>query len=107
MHDYTHLPKDCYYSVEHVDYDIEMLGLTIDKMAYCGLVFLVGMRLLGPIAAMIVTVLYVVLMRKLYKMELEGRPITFNPKIQRYLRKFPKIFSELTYIELAKEKYRS
>jgi hypothetical protein len=40
-------------------------------------------------------------------MERAGKPITFNPHIQKYLRKFPKLFSELTYIELAEKKYRT
>lgn len=107
MYDYTKVPKDKYYPIEYVDYDIELLGLTIDKIAYTVLIFFTLLFLLGPLAALPLTSLYAFLMNRMYRMELAGKPITFNPNIQKYLRKFPKLFSELIYIELAEKKYRT
>lgn len=109
MYDYTNLPKEKYYSVEYVDYDIEMIGLTIDKILYTGIIFFLLIGFLGPIRATLFTIIYVITCKKIYKLELEGRPITFNPKIQKYLRKFPKFLflKHLTYIELSNEKYRT
>lgn len=107
MYDYTRIDKSSFYSIEYVDYDLELMGLTIDKLIYCMLIFLLSTRFFGPICALIITFLYAFLMNKIYKMELQGKPITFNPKIQKYLRIFPRIFRDLTYIELAQKSYRS
>ncbi len=107
MYDYTKVPKDKYYSIEYVDYDLELLGLTIDKLAYTVLILFVSLALCGPMVSLPLTFFYAFLMNKMYKMERAGKPITFNPHIQKYLRKFPKLFSELTYIELAEKKYRT
>ena len=34
MYNYTNLNKEYYYQIEYVDYDIELMGLTIDKLSY-------------------------------------------------------------------------
>lgn len=112
MYNYTNLNKDFYYQIEYVDYDIELMGLTIDKLSYSSVIFLISLKLFGMIAALIIVITYVLVARKVYKLELEGRPITFDYKIQRVLRNLPrffkeKIFSELTYIEMAEKKYRT
>lgn len=112
MYNYTNLNKDYYYQIEYVDYDIELMGLTFDKLAYASMIILISLKLFGFGISVGIAVSYILIARKIYKLELEGRPITFDHKVQKILRRFPKffkdkLFSELIYIEMAEEKYRT
>lgn len=104
MYDYSQTPR---YNIEFVDYDLEIAGVRLENWYYSIAGIPLVMFFFGPFIAFPLALVIIIISKKLYTAELRGEPLSFHPKFQRTLRRFPRLFSYLAKLEQARPEYRT
>lgn len=106
MVDYSTTPR---YRIEAVDYELEIIGVRLVNWYYAFASVPMLTLVFGPFVSFPIAITIVIFSRRFYAAERRGEPVTFNPKVQRFLRKmafFDLIFPELGRLEYARPAYR-
>lgn len=94
MYDYGQAKR---YRIENVDHEIHILGVKLGYFPYLLWGFLSGLMVGGPLVAMVVVVLIIVLCRLCYMRELRGEPVVLDPKVMQRLNRLPQRLRSILY----------
>ncbi len=105
MYNYSAAPI---LTIENVDQEIQILGVKVSAWPYCifALSFLMPFN---PILALIAPFIVGNIARVFFRLETQGHPFEFSPKVQKMSQRFPflnNIFSDLPKLRKPKGAYR-